>query len=209
MDKFKIFIEVYGQRRINSHESLRKKGGLMVLILINFLMHSFTAQALDLNNPAPVPATKISLACVSEPQATSFGFQSGQDGRLHVTVINHLGVDSMPIHYGIVTPYDLPKLAAKAEVLKKLGEQFELYWSLKNCKSRGPKLFECFGGGETTNINGMVVEPYSIYTTRITSEGPSGIYERINVNVDLTIDKKTYKFSNTYSEKECWLTADR
>lgn len=141
------------------------------------------------------------MLCVTEFPTTSI-IAEKVGTELVVQVIHHHGMKFMPLHSGIITPNDLSTLAKKADDFGKIGDRYEFRWDMKKCERTDNELFSCHGGKDTV-IEGTPVNPFSIYTQRVTSESDAGKFEKLHVGFLISIDKESHSFSMGYEKYEC------
>ena len=141
------------------------------------------------------------MLCMTEFPTTSIIAEKAGD-EMVVRVIHHNGFKYMPLHSGIITPNDLPTMAKKAKDFEKLGNLYEFRWDMSKCERTDNEIFSCHGGKDTV-IEGTPVNPFSIYTQRITSESDAGTFTKIHVGFLISIDKSSQSFSMGYENYEC------
>ena len=143
------------------------------------------------------------LICMTEFPTTSIAVQTEGD-EVIARVIHHNGMKYMPLHSGIMTPNDLTHFADKAKVFAKLGDHYEFRWGRSKCERQDQDLFSC-ELGKDTEINGTKVNPFSIYSRRLTTESQIGKYEKLELSFIITIEDSTQNFSMSYYKNECYL----
>lgn len=149
----------------------------------------------------PLSAFALRLTCVTEYPTTSVvGEEEGDMFTVHV--FHHNGMKYMPISTGMNTPNDIPYLQEKAESFAKIGDHYVFQWKLEKCKRVDQELMYC-SGGEETEIEGVKVRPWSLWTKRIKSEFDLGSFSQIEVSFNLAIESKDWHFSMIYQDTEC------
>jgi hypothetical protein len=144
----------------------------------------------------------MSLACVTEfPTTTVYGEEKGDE--FVVTVYHHNGTGYMPLHSGIITPNDLPQMAEKAEDFARLGELYEFRYDLKDCFRIDEDIMSC-NNGKTTEINGVKVRPFSLFTKRVVTEFDLAKFEETEVSFLMDVENKTRFLSMKYMKNECY-----
>lgn len=142
------------------------------------------------------------LACVTEfPTTSIYGEEVGDE--FVVTVFHHNGTGYMPLHSGVITPNDLPQMAEKAQDFARLGELYEFRYDIENCQRIDGDIMACTKG-KTTDINGVKVRPWSMSTSRITTEFDLATFEQIGVTFLMDIESKTRSLSMQYMRNECY-----
>lgn len=161
------------------------------LIALTLLMVSVSSFAMQLTCITAYPTTSV----VSEIEGDEFV----------VHVYHHNGVRYMPLQTGIVTPNDLPNLAAKAELFELMGNHYALRWDLSDCKRVNEDIMSCTRGKET-EINGVKLRPWGIFTKTISSHFDVYSYEQIEVFFMMYVEDKPAHFSMQYLKEECTQT---
>lgn len=155
--------------------------------------------------PLPVLAPKaITASCVTEIPTTSFILET-QGDTLVVQVNHHHGTKFVPISSTLVTGSDLPRLNELALMMSHLGDSAVYRFPIQGCKFPDPAdtaLFVCFPG-QRTRVNGMTVEPWTVYTVRRTETSFAGAYEKLLIQMILQIDGQAYSFGMEYAPSEC------
>ena len=141
------------------------------------------------------------MVCVTEFPTTSIVAEKVAD-EMVVQVFHHNGMKFMPLHSGIITPNDLPVMEQKAKEFAKIGDHYEFRWDVSKCERMDNEIFSCHGGKDTV-INGTIVNPFSLYTQRVTSVSDAGTFEKLNVGFLISIDKNSQNFSMGYEKYEC------
>jgi hypothetical protein len=152
-------------------------------------------------------ATPINLTCTTNPLTTSLAiFTTGID--VTVRVINHNGVDFIPISQTTVTPHDLIRLSQKAKILQKLGAQYDIHIDSSRC-SLSQKLINCYGPIDQT-INGEKISYFTLDTSTLTTKSVLSPTQDVQTvaHFSMTIDGADYDFAMNYDTKNCVNTAD-
>lgn len=144
----------------------------------------------------------VNLACVTEfPTTSIYGEVEGDD--FVVKVYHHNGTGYMPLHIGVITPNDLPEMQRRAEDFERLGELYEFRYPVENCQRIDQDILSCNGGKET-EINGVKVRPFSLYTMRISSEMDLAKFDETQVSILMEIEGQTRHFASKYMANECY-----
>jgi hypothetical protein len=102
------------------------------LMIFAFVFYGMCVQALS---AATDSQQKLRMTCTTEPLTTSFTLYEGEDSyTLHL--IQHNGVEYMPIYSGTVVPQALPALVRKAEQLKKIGTPAQVTFKKSDCRHK-------------------------------------------------------------------------
>lgn len=132
----------------------------------------------------------IDLVCATEPLSTTFGIRVEKD-EVIASVIHHNGSGYAPAFSGIFTPNDIPLLAERAALVRKMLPITTFRWPLKNC-SRNGDLLKCFGTDDVEEgEGGAKLRPFALYTTKTTEEGIAGRLEYLSVTVSFDVDGKS------------------
>jgi hypothetical protein len=152
-----------------------------------------------------LPAALIAFRCVATMPTTSFILET-QGEEAVLTTIHHNGTGYMPIHEGVIVPNDLPYLARKAELLKKMGERNEFRFPLANCKVYGSGLLSCHGGNAQV-FEGVAMRALSLETSKVTERAPGVVAESVKVRLSVQIDgfSPVQDVVNNFYGEECRL----
>lgn len=148
-------------------------------------------------------AEPINLLCVTEIPTTSFVAETKGDV-LTIRLIHHNGVKFMPIHNGLITPYDLGTLSDRADVIADLGEDLNFEIPLDKCEAQDNYLFNCFKSMPSKKINGHDVSIWSVYTSRTVDQSFAGEFKYIQTSIAIDVDGKSYHLPMKYGENECY-----
>lgn len=148
-------------------------------------------------------AHEMNLACVTEFPTTSFVF-SEDAGYVDVRVISHNGVNFTPIWKGLITPHDIPIIAQQAETMKKLGSDFTLRFSLKNCETYEKNNFFCIGKGPAKDINGLQVEPSTVSVTDIEKRVFGMVFKSKNATLNLKVNGVEHTATMDFEANDCF-----
>lgn len=136
---------------------------------------------------------------------TSFIMQkSDKPDILKLKMIHHNGTAFMPIFQGIVVPNDLQYLKEKAELMSKMGDYVEFEFPLEYCKKYDDQVYSC-SHGSSLEINGVIVEAFSLTTQVITRK----VYDynwtnnRINLMLYFPGHAPVEEVTMDYYENEC------
>lgn len=107
-----------------------------------FFISLFSLNALAYD-PKPL-SSNFNLNCVTEFPTTSF-VSHLKNKNLKFQVLNHNGVELMPIYSGILTTNDISLLIKRAELLKSLSSEAWIDFELSKCESYADKSITCYG----------------------------------------------------------------
>lgn len=174
----------------------------MKLILKLVLFVSFT---ISFCGPLSVHATEARQLCMTEFPTTSMMVLPSENENLNVKIFHHNGVDYLPLHMGIITPNDLAIMAKRADILKSLGEDLDLFMSAKNCQFVDYLNFSCFGyTNETTpKVNGKTVKLWSLYSYRQTDVSFAGTFDYVVMSASFDVDGESLSIAMKYQLNEC------
>jgi hypothetical protein len=139
--------------------------------------------------------------CETELPSTTFEAVSTKSS-VQLKVDHHFGLDSIPVQIGVVTANDFPYLQAKAEVLKKLGESFQVEFKPENCESFGEHLYSCFSR-DTIRINGAEIHGYSFLTRVVTSKVYQYSFKTTQMVFSFIYQSMNYDLPMAYGPGEC------
>jgi hypothetical protein len=148
-------------------------------------------------------ANALNMTCTTDPMTTSVVvFTTGTDTT--VRVINHNGVDYLPLSQSIITPHDLAGLVAKATVLKKLGAQYDIHLNSSQCSVNSQKLVSCYGAINQT-INGEKITYFSLDTELVSTLSTFSTTPNVQTvaTLTLTIGGNDYDFAMDYNAGQC------
>jgi hypothetical protein len=154
-----------------------------VKFLVLLMLVSLPAQA------APKAAEEpIELTCVTEWPTTSFVVWSEGDEVL-ARVIHHNGSSYAPAIVGTFTPNDLPLLAERAALVKKMKNEMTFHWPRKKCKKLGELVLQCFGTDDVQEgEGGAKFAPFALYSTTRVEDGIAGRQESASVTLTFDVD---------------------
>jgi len=165
-------------------------------ILFVFLI--FTAGFLQ----AAPPEANISLICVTEFPSTTF--EANQIGdEVHMRVIHHNGAKYAPFHNTLVTPNDIEFLKRRAQVIEKLGDQWNFKWRRSGCNADTPLFFQCVGEAHDFEINGIKIHPWSITVSDVEEKSTWGKFKSKNIRLNFSIEQQSYYVTMNYQPNEC------
>ncbi|MFA6238608.1 MAG: hypothetical protein WC635_14840 [Bacteriovorax sp.] len=147
-------------------------------------------------------ATDLNLGCVTEIPTTSLIAQT-KDGVVEFNLIHHNGVKYMPIHNGVITPYDLETLSTRADILADLGDNLVFTMPASACQVDGV-LFNCFGAQPAQNIGGHQVSIWAAYSSTYDDVSLIGIFPFVTTNLAIEVDGKSYYLPMRYNQAECF-----
>ncbi len=139
--------------------------------------------------------------CFTEPLTTSF-ISEGQGKTIELTVLHHNGVHYMPIHSGIITPYDLDYLKDQGSVLTKLGSRFSLTFNKEKCKEYGDWKLSCFTNEKKTAGN-LTIDSAHLITSIVTQEIFDYTFREVEIHLSLRIQGKSYSIPMKYAANQC------
>jgi len=142
--------------------------------------------ALVLSSPAL--ATDFQLTCATEYPTTSFVITTGGD-TLKARLMFHRGTEYAPVINGIFTPRDLPVLAERANLVRKLLPDTTFSWPLANCRLHDEIRFECFGSPSVAEgVDGAKIKASALYTGRQTEDSIAGVHSYVSVRFSFKVD---------------------
>ena len=102
----------------------------------------FLALGLAAENNPENQLKNFNWTCATTPFSSSL-VAVQQGNKMVLRVFHHNGLQSVPIHRGVITPNDLTILAQRAELLQQLGSQFELEFAIDQCEVFGEWRINC------------------------------------------------------------------
>jgi hypothetical protein len=180
----------------------RLRQRLLTLFAVFTVMLSASLPVLANGTTPPVhSAGSINMSCVTSWPTTTHVVRTESD-LVNVTVIHHNGTKYMPIHEGIVVPNDIAIIERKARVLSKLGTRMSFQWPTAHCSRTSAFLFKCSGGGPT-EVNGVTLTPFAIFTSIQEEQGIAGRVVRHQVSLHLIIDGESFITTMNYEPTDC------
>jgi hypothetical protein len=156
--------------------------------------------ALSLLIAVPASAWEKELLCITEFPTTSFELVKTEK-ELQVRVIHHNGTRFAPFWNGLIVPNDLPLLQSKASLIEKMDTRWKMSWPLEKCEFHEDLRFECMGGATAEASNGMKIEPFAIYTTRLTEDSIAGVYRSTIMTVTFDVNGVSQTVSMQYRDE--------
>lgn len=147
----------------------------------------------------------VDFTCMTEFPTTTFELKTEalkQDADVKLTLIHHFGTENMPIHHGLITPSDFPYLQTKAEVMKKLGDNFSVSFKRTRCEVSGPELVSC-GSAAPAIINGVEVSSYGLATRLVQTKSYDYIFKVHQVIFSFVYKGMFYEIPMSYNPSEC------
>lgn len=174
----------------------------MKIVLKSILALSVVMSAVTSLSAGAVEAKQL---CMTEFPTTSMMVVPSENENLNVKIFHHNGVDYLPLHMGIITPNDLAIMAKRADILKSLGEDLDLFMSAKNCQFVDYLNFSCFGyTNETTpKVNGKTVKLWSLYSYRQTDVSFAGTFDYVVMSANFDVDGESLSIGMKYQLNEC------
>lgn len=147
---------------------------------------------------------KPSFRCQTEMPTTTMEIlpANTSDGDLKFHVTHHFGLKNIPVASGVITSNDFANLQVKAEVLKKLGEDFSVPIKSKNCENFGPEIYSCFSA-EPFEINGTKVSGYNFSTRVVNTKVYEYDFKSHQVVFSFFYQGMSYDMPMNYSPDEC------
>lgn len=157
-----------------------------------------------------VPLTGFSAAapqmnCSGDMPSTVFEMKSTQEDSKEVMklrVKHFFGTDYAPIHSGVITANDIPYLAKKGEIIKKLGDEFVVDFQPERCEVFGEGIVNCYNS-EKQKINGVAVSGTSFTTKTIETKVYDYTFKGHQVVFSFIFDSVMYEIPMNYSPEEC------
>lgn len=153
---------------------------------------------------APPPESYINMICVSEFPTTSFLIEQTKD-ELDVRVIHHNGSGYVPFRDALIVPNDLPLIQSHAQLISKLGNEWNFKWPRKSCNADSPMFFQCIGDAQSFETNGIRIQPFAISVSDMDYRSIWTNFSQKNVRLSFYAgdDKQTYDVTMNYSPHEC------
>lgn len=166
------------------------------LLLAAISIHSTLAQA-----------EAVFASCVTEFPTTSYVIETDKD-TVTVNVFMHSGPKFGPFWNSIVVPYDLKLLSEYASEFVKLGDEIEVKWKKDQCTWYDDN-FYCSGPTAAVKTGEQTIEPWSIYSSRVTEKNFSGKYEYIEIGLSFNMKGSNFRIPmRYYSDAECRISKE-
>lgn len=153
--------------------------------------------------PAAPTEAVISMACVTEFPTTSFIAEQYEDVIL-MRLIHHNGAKYAPFHDSLTTPNDIDILAQRAQVISKLGDEWNFKWRRSGCNADTPLFFQCIGEAYDFEVNGYKIHPWSITISEKSETSLWGTFDSQNVRLNFSIGSDSHYISMDYQPGECF-----
>ncbi len=132
----------------------------------------------------------IVLTCVTDFPTTSFVVWT-EGEFVKARVIHHNGTGYAPAIVGVFTPNDLPVLAERASMVRKMKDDMTFRWPLKNCKKLDEMVIQCFHSGEVQDgEGGAKIAPFALYSSAKEERGIAGHLKSHSVRLSFDVDGK-------------------
>lgn len=133
----------------------------------------------------------IELTCMTEWPTTSF-VVSTEGEEVLARVVHHNGSGYAPAIVGTFTPNDLPILAERAALVRKMKNDMTFRWPRKNCKKLGEMIIQCFNSGDVQEgEGGAKIAPFALYSNARVEDGIAGRQETNSVAMSFDVDGAT------------------
>ena len=176
---------------------------------IIYLLKLLTAFTFALVTAPFAFAADINAVCYTEVGGTTTFVIETADEKVNFSVINHHGGGYAPFWQSLVVPNDLSVLEKKAEVIRKIDTGFSASWKPTQCKWTGPKKFSCMGATDKVEANGVVIEPWAIYSNVVSESSFAGDYTYVDMTVSFEVDNEDFNITMRYQEHECTIQEQR
>lgn len=133
---------------------------------------------------------------------TSFSIETIAD-QVHLTVTHFNGMQYAPFWSNIVVSSDLEKIKNASELLLKLDASAKAFWNKSDCKIVGEKKFVCSGVTEKQTSNGILIEPWAVYSSQLKESSFAGDYNYVLVTYLFYINDQSYEYTMKYQNDEC------
>ena len=133
---------------------------------------------------------------------TAFNIETQTD-QVHLKVTHFNGMQYAPLWSNIVVSSDLEKIKNASELLLKLDTSTNAFWNKSDCKIVGEKKFVCSGLTEKQTSNGIVIEPWAVYSSQLKDSSFAGDYNYVLVTYLFYINDKSYEYTMKYQDDEC------
>lgn len=140
------------------------------------------------------------LTCATHPLTTSFVLRKSEKF-LDVSVVHHNGTRYAPFWYALVVPNDLEILRKKASLIEKTDELVKMRWPIEKCRFHEGFRFECFGGATAEPSNGVRIEPFAIYSSRVREDSIAGVWNSTFLNVSFTTEGESQMITMQYRDE--------
>ncbi len=168
-----------------------------LIVLISFTMTSMVFANTDKAKFAP------KILCMTEIPTTSIMAIPNLDETLSIKVFHHNGVNFLPLHFGVITPNDLTLLQQHADLLKSLGEYFEVGVKTDRCLLLDPLNFYCPGSLGDKNISGAIVNVWSVSSGEMLERNFAGEFVSTLFQLNMTINGKSLFMTMKYEKSLC------
>lgn len=176
----------------------------MKIFSLALAMVLFSPSALS----APAAEEPLALTCVTEFPTTSFVVWTEGES-VKARVIHHNGSGYAPAIVGTFTPNDLPILAERAALVKKMKPDMTFTWPRAKCKKLGEMVLQCFGTDDVQEGEGGArFAPFALYSTAKEEFGIAGRLRSHSVTLTFDVDgQHGASIEMWYPEGSCFPSA--
>ena len=147
------------------------------------------------------------MMCMTEFPTTSMmvvpNNNSGESPTLTLKVFHHNGVQFLPLHHGLITPHDLNLLMKHSELLRSMGEYYELEVRGDRCLSLDTLNFYCPGSVGDRIVNGQKVNVWSVSAGEMTEKNYAGTYSYHLISLNMTVNGENLYMTMKYDNSTC------
>lgn len=151
-------------------------------------------------------ADNVNALCFTAVGPTTSFIIKSENDVVNFEVTHHNGASYAPFWSSLVVPNDIEMLGKKADIIKKLGNGFKASFNTEKCKWSGEQKFSCVGSDERVNVNGLVVQPWALYSSVVHDSSFAGDYDYVDMTVSFIIDDETHNYTMRYQAGECELS---
>lgn len=149
-------------------------------------------------------AENYHVICSTQLPTTTFVVQSDAE-YVSLRIYHHNGPKYAPFHSGLLVPQDLKNFSEDAQIVEKMGSLVEAKWKQSQCQRKSEKLINCFGKVNSETPDGMVFQPFALYSSYIQENGIAGKLEYLELNMSYDLQGKSYQIPMKYLLQDCEL----
>lgn len=168
------------------------------ILISSLVLAGFSTRAADIN-----------AFCYAAVGGTTTFIMKTENSVVNFEVFNHHGGGYAPFWSNFVVPNDLTTLSKKAEIIKKIDKGFQTTWKPDQCKWTGEKKFACVGSTDKVEVNGLIIEPWAVYSSLVKDSSFAGDYEYVDMTVSFEIEDESFSYTMRYPADECILSESK
>lgn len=140
------------------------------------------------------------FSCATDHPTTSYTFIENKDS-FELQVVHHNGVQFMPIHQGLITPYDLTLLKEKATLFQKMGSRYVVFFKKEDCTNINNE-WSC-SKKEPLTVGSLDIKSLFFSLSKLLLINNNGQFEYKEAKISIVIGNNGYTLPMQYSNENC------